>query len=69
MSIKTLTYQKIVTQISDQFVVCGDFNAHHKLWNYGGVWGGGKRNDTKKGNHLHNRAIENKSFSMVLVLD
>jgi hypothetical protein len=44
-------YQKIFTQISDQYVVCGDFNAHHKLW-------GGKRNDTK-GNHLYNHVIEN----------
>jgi hypothetical protein len=32
-------YQKIFTQISDQCVVCGDFNAHHKLWGGGG--GGG----------------------------
>jgi hypothetical protein len=46
-----LLYQKIFTQISDQYVVCGDFNAHHKLW-------GGKRNDTK-GNHLYNHVIEN----------
>ena len=30
-------YQKIFTQISDQYVVCGDFNAHHKLWGGGGV--------------------------------
>ena len=37
--------------ISDQYVVCGDFNAHHKLW-------GGRRNDTK-GNHLYNHVIEN----------
>jgi hypothetical protein len=44
-------YQKIFTQIRDQFVVCGDFNAHHKLW-------GGKRNDTE-GNHLYNHVIEN----------
>ena len=29
-------YQQIFTQISDQFVVCGDFNAHHKLWGGGG---------------------------------
>jgi len=45
-------YQKIFTQISDKFVVCGDFNAHHNLW------GGGKRNDTK-GNNLYNHLIEN----------
>jgi len=44
-------YQNVFTQISDQFIVCGDFNAHHKLW-------GGRRNDIK-GNHLYNHVIEN----------
>ena len=33
-------YQELFSQLKGNFIVCGDFNAHHRLW-------GSKENDTK----------------------
>ncbi len=37
-------------QIKNEFIICGDFNAHHALW-------GGKHNDTK-GNEMSEFILE-----------
>ena len=46
-------YQELLSQVKGNFIVCGDFNAHHRLW-------GSKENDTK-GSELYDLLSNNNN--------